>query len=162
MDFTGKTKAELRAIKIALQAQIRSLGGTVNAKAEKARVTTEELKPFTDNILAAKEAYESKGFIVEIKTSKSGLITKWALKRTKSNDAEKTMSVDEFRKVIVRLGDKEFSSKDILNALIGSGIGARKLQPTLGNILKGMFGDMGVQKVAGTDKGPGVRYIKVQ
>ena len=161
MDFTGKTKAELRAIKIALQAQIRSLGGTVNANAEKARLTAEELKPFTDNIVAAKEAYDSKGFNVSITTNKNGLVTKWALKRTKGADAEKTMSVDEFRKVIVRLGDKEFSSKDILNALIGSGIGARKLQPTLGNILKGMFGDMGVQKVAGTDKGPSVRYIKV-
>ena len=162
MDFTGKTKAELRALKIALQEQIRSLGGTLNAKAEKARVTTEELKPFTDNILAAKEAYESKGFIVEIKTSKSGLITKWALKRTKSNDAEKTMSVDEFRKVIVRLGDKEFSSKDILNALIGSGIGARKLQPTLGNILKGLYGEPLIEKANEDTRGPGVRYRKVK
>ena len=156
------SKEELKALKIAIQVELGLLGGKGNAIAEKARLIAEELKPFTDNIVAAKEEYVSKGFNVSITTNKNGLVTKWALKRTKGADAEKTMSVDEFRKVIVRLGDKEFSSKDILNALIGSGIGARKLQPTLGNILKGMFGDMGVQKVAGTDKGPGVRYIKVQ
>ena len=162
MEFKNMTKEQLKALKAQIQAELGLLGGKGNGKAEKARLTAEELKPFTDNIIAAKEAYESKGFIVEIKTNKNGLVTKWALKRNNTIGAEKAMSVDEFRKILVRLGDKEFSSRDIKNALIGSGIGDRKLQPTLGLILKGMHGDIGVQKVDGVDKGPGVRYIKVQ
>ena len=156
------SKEELKALKAAIQAELGLLGGQKNAKAEKARLTAEELKPFTDNIVAAKEEYESKGFNVSITTNKNGLVTKWALKRTKGADAEKTMSVDEFRKVIVRLGDKEFSSKDILNALIGSGIGARKLQPTLGNILKGLYGEPLIEKANEDTRGPGVRYRKVK
>ena len=55
-----------------------------------------------------------------------------------------------------------FSSKDIQNALLESGIGERKLQPALGKILSGEYGDRGIEKVPGTDKGPGVRYRKVK
>jgi hypothetical protein len=162
MDFTGKTKAELRAMKLALQAHIRSLGGTVNANAEKARLTAEELKPFTDNIIAAKEAYNSKGFNVSITTNKNGLVTKWALKRTKGADAEKTLGYDEFTKVLGLLGNGEFSSKDINMALTNSDIGPRKLQPTLGLILRGVNAPSPIEKVPGTNKGPGVRYRKVK
>jgi hypothetical protein len=161
MDFTGKTKAELRAIKIALQEQIRLLGGTVNAKAEKARLTAEELKPFNDNIIAAKTAYESKGFIVEIKTTKKGLISKWSLKRGNTVEAERAMSPQEFQSIFSNLNDNQFSAKDIKKALEASKIGARKLQPTLGIALNNKNPLCHFVKIEGTDKA-GTLYRKVK
>ena len=133
-----------------------------------------ELSSVTETVFEAQKAYAEKGFEVIIETSsETGLITKWKLKnkypqRVRAGGggvnnvaAVKTMSVQEFNSIVNRLGDGELSSKDIMNALIGSGIGARKLQPTLGLILRGMHGEAAIKKVAGTDKGPGVRYIKV-
>jgi hypothetical protein len=153
--------AVIKAILDAAKGKKAEIGGRVK-KVDEGKKLAEELQEFTNTIHAAKDAYVSKGFNVEIKTNKNGLVTKWSLKRSNTIGAVKTMSVDEFQKILVRLGDKEFSSKDIKNALIGSGIGDRKLQPTLGLILKGMHGNIGVQKVDGVDKGPGVRYIKVK
>ena len=75
---------------------------------------------------------------------------------------EKTMTMQEFNSIVHRFGNEEFGSKHIQNALIGSGIGLRKLQPTLGLILKGMYGESPIEKVPGVDKGPGVRYRKVK
>ena len=134
-----------------------------------------ELSSVTETVFEAQKAYAEKGFEVIIETSsETGLITKWKLKnkypqRVRAGGggvnnvaAVKTMSVQEFNSIVNRLGDGKLSSKDIMNALIGSGIGIRKLQPTLGLILRGMHGEPAIKKVAGTDKGPGVRYIKVQ
>lgn len=129
------------------------------------------LNPATQSVLDAQKAYEEKGFFVEIETDeKTGLIRRWKLKNrrpkkqgvggTRSGATVEQLKPDEFRQILSRLPEK-FSSKDVLNALIGSGLGVRKLQPTFGNILKGMFGEYGVEKVPGIDKGPGVRYRKV-
>jgi len=130
------------------------------------------LNPATQSVFDAQKAYEEKGFFVEIETdAKTGLIRKWKLKNrrpkkqgvggTRSEASVKQMKPDEFRQIISRLPDV-FSSKDIVNALIGSGIGVRKLQPAFGNILKGMYGEYGVEKVPGVNQGPGVRYRKVK
>ena len=134
-----------------------------------------ELSSVTETVFAAQRAYAEKGFEVIIETSsETGLITKWKLKnkypqrvraagRGVNNVAPvKTMSVQEFNSIVDRFGNEEFGSKHIQNALIGSGIGLRKLQPTLGLILKGMYGESPIEKVPGVDKGPGVRYRKVQ
>ena len=158
-----------------LKAQKAKLKAIKPNKVEKAKEAAVKLSSHTDSIYAAQKAYEELGFAVELETSsETGLVTKWKLKNkypkrivvggagvNNSVPADKTMSVKEFDSIVNILGDGELSSKDIQDALKKSGIGARKLQPTLGNILRGMHGDMGVQKVAGTDKGPGVRYIKV-
>ena len=74
----------------------------------------------------------------------------------------KTMSVQEFNSIVNILGDGELSSKDIQNALNKSGIGARKLQPTLGLIIKGIFGKSPIEKLKYETRGPGVRYRKVK
>ena len=161
MELKKMSKEELKALKIAIQVELGLLGGKGNANAEKARLTAEELKPFTDNIVAAKEAYDSKGFNVSITTNKNGLVTKWALKRTKGADAEKTLGYDEFTKVLALLGNGEFSSKDINKALTNSDIGPRKLQPTLGLILRGVNAPSPIEKVPGTDKA-GTLYRKVK
>jgi len=142
---------------------------------EKANTIAKELEPYSVNVRAAMEAYRSKGFDVKIEVGENGLIKKWSLKgkypkrnlngggaeEAPGNDI-KTMRYEEFTSILGRLGDSEFSSKEIKNALIGSGIGVRKLQPTLGNILRGIEGPSPIEKVAGTDKGPGVRYIRVK
>ena len=161
MEIKNMTKEQLKALKAQIQVELDLLGGKGNGKAEKARLTAEELKPFTDNIIAAKEAYESKGFNVSITKNKNGLVIKWALKRTKGADAEKTLGYDEFTKVLGLLGDGEFSSKDISRALMNSDIGPRKLQPTLGLILRGVNAPSPIEKVPGTDKG-GTKYRKVK
>ena len=161
MELKKMSKEELKALKTAIQVELGLLGGKGNANAEKARLIAEELKPFTDNIVAAKEAYDSKGFNVSITTNKNGLVTKWALKRTKGADAEKTLGYDEFTKVLALLGNGEFSSKDINKALTNSDIGPRKLQPTLGLILKGVNAPSPIEKVPGTDKA-GTLYRKVK
>ncbi len=161
MDIKNMTKEQLKALKAQIQAELGLLGGQNGGKAEKARLTAEELKPFTDNIIAAKAEYESKGFNVEIKTNKNGLVTKWSLKRSNTIGGVKTLRYEEFTSVLGRLGDTEFGSKQIMNALIGSGIGARKLQPTLGLILRGSNGPSPIEKVPGTDKA-GTLYRKVK
>ena len=161
MELKKMSKEELKALKTAIQVELGLLGGKGNANAEKARLIAEELKPFTDNIVAAKEAYDSKGFNVSITTNKNGLVTKWALKRTKGADAEKTLGYDEFTKVLALLGNGEFSSKDINKALTNSDIGPRKLQPTLGLILRGVNAPSPIEKVPGTDKA-GTLYRKVK
>jgi len=131
------------------------------------------LAPATQSILDAQKAYEEKGLIVEIKTDeKTGLIRVWKLKKRRRNNQAigspiksastiKQINPNEFQQILSRLPEV-FGAKDIVNALIESGIGDRKLQPALGNILKGMFGDYGVEKVPGMDKGPSVRYRKLK
>ncbi len=90
-----------------------------------------------------------------------GLVTKWSLKRGKSTSEERTMTVDEFKKVLNRLGDEEFGSKQIKNALIAMELFNRKLQPTLGLALKGTYGKL-IERANNETRGPGVRYRKVK
>jgi hypothetical protein len=134
-----------------------------------------ELSSFTENIFAAQKAYIDKGFEVTIETSpETGLVTKWKLKNKYPKRirvgggginkvaANKAMSVQEFNSIVNLLGDGELSSKDIQDALTKGGIGARKLQPTLGLILKGMYGEPLIEKANEDTRGPGVRYRKVK
>ena len=136
-----------------------------------------ELESFTENILAAQKSYIEKGFEVTIEVSpETGLVTKWKLankypKRIRVGgdavnnidiQADKTMSVEEFNSIVNLLGDGELSSKDIHEALKQGKIGKRKLQPTLGNILNGMFGKALIEKANDVTRGPGVRYRKVK
>jgi hypothetical protein len=132
----------------------------------------QSLATATQSIFDAQKAYEEKGFFADIETDQNtGLIIKWKLKNRRpkkqgsggvssGTPSIKQLKPDEFKQILSRLPDT-FGSTDIRNALIGSGIGDRKLQPAFGNILKGMYGVFGIEKVAGTDKGPGVRYRKV-
>lgn len=156
----AKLKASKKALKEAAKKQ----------KLDVAAIA-QTLNPATQSVLDAQKAYEEKGFFVKIEIDeKTGLVRKWRLMNrrpkkqgvggTRSESSVKQMKPDEFRQILSRLPD-QFSSKDVLNALIGSGIGVRKLQPAFGNIIKGMYGDLGVEKVPGMDKGPGVRYRKV-
>ena len=158
-----------------LKAQKAKLKAIKPNKVEKAKEAAVKLSAFTDSIYAAQKAYEELGFAVELETSlETGLVTKWKLKNkypkrivagggvNSSVPAEKTMSVQEFNSIINRLGDGELSSKDIQDALKTSGIGARKLQPTLGNILKGLYGEPLIEKANEDTRGPGVRYRKVK
>jgi hypothetical protein len=134
-----------------------------------------ELSSFTENILAAQKAYLEKGFEVTIETSQeTGLVTKWKLKnkypkrnRVVGGDINNVQSdpplkVEEFNRIVNLLPDVEFGSKNIQEALEKGGIGKRKLQPTLGNILNGMFGKSLVERVNKDSRGPGVRYRKVK
>ena len=134
-----------------------------------------ELEPLAEIFKNAQILYAKKGFTVELRfDSETGLISKWILKnrfpkRIKDegnclNNVAwvKTMSVQEFNSIVNHLGDGEISSNDIKNALIGSGIGVRKLQPTLGNILKGMSGKPLIEMVNQGTRGRGVRYRKVK
>lgn len=159
-----------------LQQQIRDQKKALKAEARKQRTDViaiaQTLAPATQNVLDAVKAYEEKGFFVDIEIDeKTQLIRKWKLKNrrpkkqniggtTRNQSSIKQMKPNEFQQILSRLPD-EFGAKDIMNALIGSGIGERKLQPTFGNIIKGMFGDMRVEKVPGMDQGPSVRYRKV-
>jgi hypothetical protein len=153
--------------------QIKHQQKLIKEEARKQRVDVvaiaQSLAPVNQSIFDAQKAYEEKGFFVDIETDeKTGLIRKWKLKnsRPKKQGAVRNkasvqqLRPDEFKQILSRLPDT-FSAADIRNALIGSGIGDRKLQPAFGNILKGVFGDIGVVKVPGADKGPGVRYKKV-
>ena len=157
----AKLKASKKALKEAAKKQ----------KVDVAAIA-QSLNPATQSVLDAQKAYEEKGFFVKIEIDdKTQLIRKWRLMNrrpkkqgtggSRSEASVKQMKPDEFRQILSRLPD-QFSSKDVLNALIGSGIGVRKLQPAFGNIIKGMYGDLGVEKVPGMDKGPGVRYRKVK
>jgi len=134
-----------------------------------------ELESLVQLFKDAQKMYADKGFSVNlIFDPETGLISKWILKnrfpkRIKNDGnglnnvaAFKTMSVQEFNSIVDRLGDRDFSSNDIMNALIGSGIGVRKLQPTLGNILKGLYGEPLIEKANEYTRGPGVRYRKVK
>jgi hypothetical protein len=131
------------------------------------------LTSVTQSVLDAKTAYEAKGLFVEIeKDEKTGLITKWKLKnrRPKNQMVDGVLTstskipqfkVDDLKSIMSKLDDV-FSAKDIQDVLKNSGMGERKLQPAFGNILKGLYGNQGVEKVPGMDKGPGVRYRKVK
>jgi len=131
------------------------------------------LTSVTQSVLDAKTAYEAKGLFVEIeKDEKTGLITKWKLKNRRpktqmvngvltSTSKIPQFKVDDLKSIMSKLNDV-FSAKDIQDALKKSGMGERKLQPAFGNILKGLYGNQGVEKVPGMDKGPGVRYRKVK
>jgi hypothetical protein len=161
----------------ALLKQIKDQKKVIKAEVRKQRIDVaaiaQTLTPATQSVLDAQKAYEEKGFYVEIETDeKTGLIRKWKLKNRRpkkqtfggairSESTIKQMKPNEFQQIISGLPDT-FGAGEIRNALIGSGIGDRKLQPTFGNILKGMYGDLGVEKVPGVDKGPGVRYRKVK
>ena len=147
----------------------------IKAKAAKTIVIAKELESFVEIFKDAQRLYAEKGFAVElVLDGQTGLISKWILKnrfpkhlkvdsgRLKKLPPEKTMTMQEFNSIVDRFGNEEFGSKHIQNALIGSGIGLRKLQPTLGLILKGMYGESPIEKVPGVDKGPGVRYRKVK
>lgn len=156
----AKLKASKKALKEAAKKQ----------KLDVAAIA-QTLNPATQSVLDAQKAYEEKGFFVKIEIDeKTGLIRKWRLMNrrpkkqgtggTRNEASVKQMKPDEFRQILSRLPD-QFSSKDVLNALIGSGIGVRKLQPAFGMILKQTYGDFKVEKVPGVDKGPSVRYRKV-
>ena len=131
------------------------------------------LTSVTQSVLDAKTAYEAKGLFVEIeKDEKTGLIKKWKLKNRRpktqmvngvltSTSKIPQFKVDDLKSIMSKLNDV-FSAKDIQDALKNSGMGERKLQPAFGNILKGLYGNQGVEKVPGMDKGPGVRYRKVK
>jgi hypothetical protein len=161
MNLKGMTKEQLRALQKAIKDEIGTLGGGKSTKADEVRKIVDELKPFTESIDAAKDAYIAKGFNVEIKKNKNGLVTKWSLKRGKSTSEERTMTVEEFKKVLNRLGDEEFGSKQIKNALIAMELFNRKLQPTLGLALKGTYGKL-IEKANDEIRGPSVRYRKVK
>ena len=159
-----------------LKAQKAKLKAIKPNKVEKAKEAAVKLSAFTDGIYAAQKAYEDLGFAVELETSsETGLITKWKLKNKYPKrivvgggvgnsrvQNDKTMSVQEFNSIVNLLGDGELSSKDIQDALTKGGIGARKLQPTLGLILKGMYGEPLIEKANEDTRGPGVRYRKVK
>lgn len=141
-------------------------------RSDKTKQAASELVSFTNNVVAAKDAYRSKGFNVIIQTDENGLIKKWSLKgkytnRNIANDPAKSVEKlpkikdHEFKKILPLLSD-EFGANEIKKALIDSGIGERKLQPALGVILKDIYGDLGVKKVPGIEKGPKVRYRKVK
>lgn len=145
------------------------------AKKQKVDVVAiaQTLTSVTQSVLDAKTAYEEKGLFVEIEIAeKTGLITKWKLK----NRRPKTQMVNgvlistskipqftprDLEKIISTLPE-EFSSKDIQNALVTCKLGDRKLQPGLGKMVSGEYSGTGIEKVPGTEKGPGVRYRKVK
>ena len=133
---------------------------------KKSIALAKELEEATKSIINAHKLYQEQGFDVEIRIcSRTGLMSKWNLKskypmRTGLVPA-KVMNYEEFRTILNRLNDV-FSSKDIHKALIESNIGPRRLQPVLGYIIKGLFGNFQIEKVPGVDKGPGVRYRKVK
>lgn len=142
---------------------------------EKIIVLAKQLEEANQSIINAHKLYQEKGFDVEIRICRdTGMILKWNLKGkypnyinvdgsvSKNVPTEKTMSVQEFNSIVNHLGDGVFSSNDIKNSLIGSGIGVRKLQPTLGNIIKGMYGKPLIEMVNQGTRGPGVRYRKVK
>jgi hypothetical protein len=125
-----------------------------------------QLDEATQSIINACKLYREKGFDVEMRICRdTGLISKWNLKSKylmrPGVVSIKTMHYEEFRTVLNRLSDV-FSSKDINNAFLESNIGPRKLQPTLGSIIKGMFGKPLIEMVNQEARGPGVRYRKVK
>jgi hypothetical protein len=164
--------AALQAQSEALAAQIKALKAEDRKRKNDSVAIAQTLGPANQNVFAAKSAYEEKGFFVDIVTDeKTGLIIKWKLKNrrpkkqggegtSRSESSVKQLRFDDLKQILPSLPDV-FGAKDISNALIQRNIGERKLQPAFGNILKGIFGPPGIEKVPGTDKGPGVRYRKV-
>jgi hypothetical protein len=136
------------------------------SRTKKSIVLAKELEEATQSIINAHKLYQEKGFDVEIRICRhTGLLSKWNLRskypmRPKV-DVAKLMTRQEFYDILNRLDDV-FSSRDIHNALIASNIGPRRLQPTLGLIIKGMFGNPQIEKIPGVNVGPGVRYRKVK
>ena len=172
-DLTPSEKiAALKAQSEAITAQIKALKAEDRKMRNDAVAIAQTLAPANQNVFAAKKDYEEKGFFVDIVTDeKTGLIIKWKLKNRRpkkqgvggnssSQPSAKQLRFDEFKQILPSLANI-FSSKDLKSALIGSNIGERKLQPAFGNILKGIFGPPGIEKVPGSDQGPGVRYRKV-
>lgn len=139
---------------------------TRKERIKKSIESAKELDDVTKSVIKAQKLYAAKGFNVEIKICrKTGLVLQWKLKnkyqtKTKMNN-EKLMTCQEFESIFNNLDDV-FSSRDIINALIGSGIGPRRLQPTLGDIVQGNHPGPLVEKTPGAEKGPGVRYRKVK
>ena len=125
-----------------------------------------QLEETTQSIINAHKLYREKGFDVEIRICHdTGLISKWSLRskypmRPKTA-AAKIMTRQEFYDILNRLDDV-FSSRDIQNALIATNIGPRRLQPTLGFIIKGIFGKPQIEMVNQGIRGPSVRYRKVK
>jgi hypothetical protein len=167
------TEAEARANYQKWKAILDGLKSPKINRKEQAIKLAKDLEPFTESILSAQKAYIEKGFEVVIETnSETGLITKWKLKNKypkrsktvggiRNVGTPKTMTVNEFNSIVKNLGDGEFSSKDINEVLKKTVGGERKLQPTLGNILKGAHGISPIEKVPGTDKA-GTLYRLVQ
>jgi hypothetical protein len=125
-----------------------------------------QLEEATESIINAHKLYQEKGFDVEIRICPdTGLLSKWSLRskypmRLKVA-AEQSMTRQEFYDILNRLDDV-FSNRDIHKALLESNIGPRKLQPTLGFIIKGMFGKPQIEMVNQGIRGPSVRYRKVK
>jgi hypothetical protein len=125
-----------------------------------------QLKEATESIINAHKLYQEKGFDVEIRICPdTGLLSKWSLRskypmRPKVA-AENLMTRQEFYDILNRLDDV-FSNRDIHKALLESNIGPRKLQPTLGFIIQGMFGKPQIEMVNQGIRGPSVRYRKVK
>ena len=174
-DETQISEAEARANFQKWKDILNGLKKNKTTRKDQALKLAKELESFTESIISAKKAYIDKGFEVIIETSpETGLVTKWKLKnkypkriRVGGNavnniQADKTLSVQEFNSIVNLLGDGALSSKDIQDALEKGGVGKRKLQPTLGNILKGMFGKPLIEKANADTRGPGVRYRKVK
>ena len=176
MSNETKLSAEEIRRKIAdLKIELKGIQGDKSNRKEHALKLANELSSFTENILAAQKAYFEKGFEVTIETSKeTGLVIKWKLKnkypkrnRVVGGDiinvqSDPPLKVQEFNSIVNLLPDVEFGSKEIQEALEKGEIGKRKLQPTLGNILNGMFGKSLVERVNKDSRGPGVRYRKVK
>jgi hypothetical protein len=164
--------AALKAQSEAITAQIKVLKAEDRKRRNDAVAIALTLTPANQNVLAAKKDYEEKGFFVDIVTDeKTGLIIKWKLRNRRprkqgiggtssSQSSAKQLRFDEFKQILPSLANI-FSSKDLKSALIESNIGERNLQPAFGKILKGTFGPPGIEKVPGSDQGPGVRYRKV-
>ena len=164
--------AALQAQSEALAAQIKALKAEDRKRKNDSVAIAQTLAPANQNVFAAKTAYEEKGFFVDIVTDeKTGLIIKWKLRNRRpkkqgvggassNQSSAKQLRFDEFKQILPSLANI-FSSKDIKIALIESNIGERNLQPAFGKILKGTFGPPGIEKVPGSDQGPGVRYRKV-
>ena len=170
----------LEARKIGLWMTPKSIDEIRRDEIRKAKVLktigiAKELESLVEIFQNAQKLYAEKGFSVKLRfDSETGLISNWTLKnrfpkRIKDDGNGlnnvawvKTMSVQEFNSIVNLLGDGPLSSKDIQDALEKGGIGKRKLQPTLGNILKGMFGKPLIEKANGDTRGPGVRYRKVK
>ncbi len=125
-----------------------------------------QLEEATQSIINAHKLYQEKGFDVEIRICPAtGLLSKWSLRskypmRLKVA-AEQSMTRQEFYDILNRLDDV-FSNRDIHKALLESNIGPRKLQPTLGFIIKGIFGKPQIEMVNQGIRGPSVRYRKVK
>jgi hypothetical protein len=160
----------IEAIVQKLLARKKEIKKVKKDKLTKAKEAAQRLSVYTQNIINAQGAYETEGFTVVIETDpETGLIKKWSLKnrfpRRSSLSSVRgaissnpTLKVDELEKILPLL-PAVFGAKDIARVLEQSGIGARKLQPTFGNYLKGLYGPAKAKKTPDSpEKGPGVRY----